>query len=92
MSEHGIPRPVTADEFRWLDVDVMSKTFLGSWRGSVCYALEVEGTVPENYVLGDLRSWLGRVEPGMFYLAGRGEANRRLGARPSVLRSLWRVD
>ena len=73
LSELEIPRPVTADEFRWLDVELISKTFLGSGRGTVCFAVEVKGSVPENYVLSDLRSWLGRVEPGMFYLAGRAK-------------------
>lgn len=73
ISDQGIPRPITADEFRWLDVAVISKTFLGRWRGIPCYALEVEGSVPDNYVVGDLRSWLGRVESGMFYLAGRAK-------------------
>ena len=73
ISEQGIPRPITADEFRWLDVEVKSKSFLGAWRGVSCYALDIEGNVPEGYAVSDLRGWLGRVEPGVFYLAGRAK-------------------
>ena len=73
ISEGGIPRPVTADEFRWLDVEVESKSYLGAWRGQPCFALDIEGELPPGYALSDLRGWLGRVEPGMFYLAGRAK-------------------
>ncbi|MCY4656185.1 MAG: NAD(+) diphosphatase [Gammaproteobacteria bacterium] len=69
--EAGIPRPVTADEFMWLDVEVKHKMFLGTLRGKNCYVLSATGSVPKEYVLSPLRSWLGRVEPDMFYLAGR---------------------
>ena len=71
ITEVGIPRPITADEFRWLDVSVEHRLFMGDWRGVSCYALAAEGTVPNEYTLSSLRSWLGRVEPSLFYLAGR---------------------
>ena len=71
ITEAGIPRPITADEFRWLDVSVDHRLFMGDWRGVSCYALGVKGTVPNEYTLSSLRSWLGRVEPSLFYLAGR---------------------
>lgn len=71
ISEGGIPRPVATDEFRWLDVEVRSKNYLGAWRGQPCFALDITGEVPPGYAVSDLRGWLGRVEPGMFYLAGR---------------------
>lgn len=73
INEHGIPRPVTSDEFRWLDVEVSRRIYMGEWRGQSCYALEASGHVPREYLLSDLRAWLGRVEPGMFYLAGRAK-------------------
>ena len=25
LSEHGVPRPVTADEFRWVDLEVIAR-------------------------------------------------------------------
>lgn len=71
ITEAGIPRPITADEFRWLDVSVEHRLFMGDWRGVSCYALGAKGTVPNEYTLSSLRSWLGRVEPSLFYLAGR---------------------
>ena len=73
ISEGGIPRPVDADEFRWLDVEVHSKTYLGALRGKPCFALDVSGDVPPGYALADLRSWLGRVDSSLFYLAGRAK-------------------
>ncbi len=73
ISEGGIPRPIDADEFRWLDVEVHSKTYLGAWRERPCFALEISGEVPPGYAVSNLRGWLGRVEPGMFYLAGRAK-------------------
>lgn len=73
ISEGGIPRPVDADEFRWLDVKVLSKTYLGSLRGKPCFALDVSGDIPPGYAVSDLRGWLGRVEHTLFYLAGRAK-------------------
>ena len=73
ISEGGIPRPVDADEFRWLDVEVLSKTYLGAWRNKPCFALDIKGEIPPGYAASDLRSWLGRVEPGLFYVAGRAK-------------------
>lgn len=73
MSEQGIPRPLTGDEIRWLDLDVRSRHFLGRFRGRACFALEARGRLPEGFALTGLRSWLGRVEPAVFYLAGRAQ-------------------
>ena len=33
ISEQGIPRPVTADEFRWVDLEIDYKHYLGRWEG-----------------------------------------------------------
>ena len=73
ISEQGIPRPVTADEFRWVDVAVSYKHYLGRWDNRPCYALAAEGRVPEGFALAGLRAWLGRVTPDFFYLAGRAK-------------------
>ena len=70
MSEQGIPRPISADEFRWLDLEIFSEHFLGRFRGRSCFAIEGRGTLPEGYVADSLYAWLGRVEPAVFYLAG----------------------
>ncbi|MBX3706876.1 MAG: NAD(+) diphosphatase [Pseudomonadales bacterium] len=69
--ERGVPRPVAADEFRWLDVEERARHYLGRYRGHDCYALDCRGKLPEGYAAVDLRAWLGRVEPPLFYLAGR---------------------
>lgn len=71
ISEQGMPRPITGDELRWLDVEIRSRHYLGRFRGRACFAIEAEGRLPEGYALAGLRAWLGRVEPPLFYLAGR---------------------
>lgn len=73
IAEQGIPRPITGDELRWLDVEIHSRHFLGRFQGRACFAVEAEGRLPEGYSLAGLRSWLGRVEPAVFYLAGRAK-------------------
>jgi len=73
ISEQGIPRAITGDEFRWLDVEMHSRHYLGRFRGRACFAVEASGSLPEGYSLGDLRAWLGRTEPAVFYLAGRAQ-------------------
>ena len=73
ISEQGVPRPVSADEFRWVDLDVDYKHYLGRWEGRACYALRATGSVPEGFALAGLRAWLGRVEPDFFSLAGRAK-------------------
>lgn len=77
ISEQGIPRPVTADEFRWVDLEVTYKHYLGRWGGQGCYALAAErpagGGPLEGFAVTGLRAWLGRVEPDFFYLAGRAK-------------------
>ncbi|MCY4056485.1 MAG: NAD(+) diphosphatase [Gammaproteobacteria bacterium] len=73
ISEQGVPRPVTADEFRWVDLEVDYKHYLGRWEGRACYALRATGSVPEGFALAGLRAWLGRVEPDFFSLAGRAK-------------------
>ena len=71
VSEHGVPRPITASELRWLDIEERVRLYLGRYRGHDCYAIDALGRLPEGYAVVDLRAWLGRVEPALFYLAGR---------------------
>lgn len=71
ISEQGVPRPISGDELRWLDVEVHARHYLGRFRGRPCFALEASGRLPEGYALTGLRAWLGRVEPAVFYIAGR---------------------
>ncbi len=71
----GSWRPVSHDEFRWLDIDVRSEHYLGTYRGQHCIAVEasVRGQPPEGFGLVDLFGLLGRVETPLFYLAGRAK-------------------
>jgi NAD+ diphosphatase len=73
VSENGAPRPVTGDELRWLDIETISEHYLGRFRGRCVYAVDARGPAPEGYALAGLRDWLGRVEPALFYLAGRAQ-------------------
>ncbi|HEY5680059.1 MAG TPA: NAD(+) diphosphatase [Pseudomonadales bacterium] len=72
--DRGAPRPITADEFRWLDIEVFSKHYLGRFGNRPCFAMEGRGQLPpDGYLADSLYSWLGRVEPSVFYLAGRAQ-------------------
>ena len=72
-AEHGVPRPVSRDDLRWMDMDLGDEHFLGIYRGRSCFALEGKGQILEGYAADNLFSWLGRVEPPLFYLAGRAQ-------------------
>ena len=63
--------PIDGDAYRWLDIEVAYEHFLGVFDGRACFAVAARGRLPEGYALGNLRSWLGRVDPEVFYLAGR---------------------
>jgi len=71
ISEQGVPRPVTGDELRWMDIEVSFEHYLGQHRGRPIYVMQASGSVPEGYAVAGLRDWLGRVEQSIFYLAGR---------------------
>ena len=73
MSEQGVPRPVTGDELRWMDIEIVSEHYLGQHRGRSIFAMQAEGNMPEGYAMAGLRDWLGRVEASVFYLAGRAQ-------------------
>ncbi len=72
-TEQGMPRPLTGDELRWLDLEITAELYLGEHRGRSIFALDARGNVPEGYAVAGLREWLGRVEPSVFYLAGRAQ-------------------
>ncbi|MEM9624132.1 MAG: NAD(+) diphosphatase [Pseudomonadota bacterium] len=72
-SNHGSPEPVTADEFRWLDMQVDSKHFLGHYQNRPCFALSATGSPGEGFALLGLRALLGRTAQSLFYLAGRAQ-------------------
>ena len=73
VAEQGIPRPLAGDELRWLDVQLGDEHFLGIFEGRACFAVEGSGRLPEGYAADNLYSWLGRVAPPVFYLAGRAQ-------------------
>ncbi|MEM7000321.1 MAG: NAD(+) diphosphatase [Pseudomonadota bacterium] len=72
-SEQGVPQPVTADDFRWFDMDVQAKHFLGHYAGRPCFALRAKGKAPEGFAAVGLRTLLGRTSQSLFYLAGRAQ-------------------
>jgi NAD+ diphosphatase len=73
LSERGVPRPIERNDLRWLELERDVELFLGRFRGRPVYALAASGRAPEGYALVGLRNWLGRVEPSVFYLAGRAQ-------------------
>jgi NAD+ diphosphatase len=73
LSEHGIPSPVGSDNYRWLDLQFDGEHYLGHYQGRSCFAVAATGRVPEGYAQVGLRAWLGRVDPALFYLAGRAQ-------------------
>ena len=73
VADAGAPRPLNDAELRWLDMEVQTQLYLGQHDNDPCYAVVVKGTPPDDYLVGDLRSWLGRTTPTIFYLAGRAQ-------------------
>ncbi|MEM1230986.1 MAG: NAD(+) diphosphatase [Pseudomonadota bacterium] len=71
QEEQGALRPLDGDAYRWLDIEVQYEHFLGLYDGAACYVVQASGAKPPGTSSGDLRSWLGRVEPDLFSLAGR---------------------
>ena len=70
-SSAGMPEPITGDDFRWFDAEVLSKHYLGRYQGVASYALGVQGDLPEGYGMTGLRGILGKTSMPTFYLAGR---------------------
>ncbi len=72
-SSQGGPEPITADDFRWFDMEVRSKHFLGHYLNRPCFAVSAEGSPSEGYSAVGLRAILGRTAQSLFYLAGRAQ-------------------
>ena len=72
-TERGMPQPITADDFRWFDMEVRSKHFLGHYLNRPCYALDADGAPTEGFAPMGLRGLLGRTDQSLFYLAGRAQ-------------------
>ena len=69
----GAPTPITADDFRWFDMEVEQKHFLGHYEGRSCFALAAKGKPAEGFQSIGLRNLLGRTKASLFYLAGRAQ-------------------
>jgi NAD+ diphosphatase len=72
-SVEGSPEPITSDDFRWFDMEVTSKHFLGHYLNRPCFAVSAHGQPGEGYVPVGLRGLLGRTAQSLFYLAGRAQ-------------------
>ncbi len=72
-TEGGVLDPVTADDFRWFDMQITSKHFLGYYLNRPCFAVAANGTATQGFALMGLRNLLGRTNQSLFYLAGRAK-------------------
>jgi len=72
-SVQGTPEPITAEDFRWFDMQVTSKHFLGHYLNRPCFAVAATGQPAEGYQAVGLRGLLGRTAQSLFYLAGRAQ-------------------
>lgn len=72
-TQQGAPEPITADDFRWMDMQVHCKHFLGHYQNRPCFAIGAEGNPGEGYSQVGLRMLLGRTAQSLFYLAGRAQ-------------------
>lgn len=72
-SVQGTPEPITRDDFRWFDMEVQHKHFLGHYLNRPCFALATSGSPAEGYHKVGLRGLLGRTPQSLFYLAGRAQ-------------------
>ena len=79
-SVQGAPEPVTADDFRWFEMDVRSKHFLGHYLNRPCFAVAAEGRPAEGYASVGLRSLLGRTTRWSRLEDGDSGAGAALGA------------
>lgn len=68
-------RPLTVDEWRWLDLEPVAEHFLGEIAGIPVFVSEVhpEADNPEGHEFETLWSFLGQVEEPVFYLLGRAK-------------------
>lgn len=72
-TEGGALSPVTGDDFRWFDMEVSSKHFLGHYLNRPCFAVAATGSPAQGFSPMGLRNLLGRTDQSIFYLAGRAQ-------------------
>ena len=66
--EQGAPEPITADDFRWIDLEIEHKHFLGHFANRPRFALWVRGQTSEGFQEVGLRGLLGRTRNHCFIL------------------------
>lgn len=69
----GRTEPITADDFRWFDMPIRHKHFLGHYLQRPCFAVAADGKPAEGFQTTDLRGLLGKAPQSLFYLAGRAQ-------------------
>ncbi len=72
-SVEGAPEPITSDDFRWFDMEISSKHFLGHYLNRPCFAVAAQGKPAQGFSTVGLRGLLGRTSQSLFYLAGRAQ-------------------
>lgn len=72
-SVEGAPEPITSDDFRWFDMEISSKHFLGHYLNRPCFAVAAQGKPAQGFSTVGLRGLLGRTAQSLFYLAGRAQ-------------------
>ena len=72
-TEGGALSPVTGDDFRWFDMEVQSRHFLGHYLNRPCFAVAANGAPAQGFSPMGLRNLLGRTDQSIFYLAGRAQ-------------------
>jgi len=73
VMDAGAPRPLNDGEFRWLEMDIKCQLYMGEYQGGPTYAAFAEGSPDQSYFTTDLRGWLGKTTPALFYMAGRAQ-------------------
>lgn len=68
-------RPLTGDELRWLEIDIIEQHYLGDAGGVPVYAAEADPDAdePEGYTFETLWSFLGTVDEPTFNLIGKAK-------------------
>ena len=71
--ESKVWRPLTDDEIKWLDMDILSKHYLGEYdsKPSFVYEIKEQKEAPGDHSFVGLYGILGQVDPHLFAVAGR---------------------
>ncbi len=74
VSENGSPRPILADEMRWLDLERHAEMYLGRYQGRSCFAVVASRASAARICTARIaRVARDASQPSMFYLAGRAQ-------------------